>query len=661
VKSGGVPWATKSEKEITINAPVPEKLILQSRQQPRVPYNAILYNGLKDVFVSYLPKNIFSIPILGMVVISEILFICGCIFETEKFAPPLESNLSGNWRSITIDPDSSIRNMAISNGQMTTYLERRNCFIKWRQEHFAFSGDTLKGAFSYAIYHGNTAQIADTLTLISNENGKVIETAYIRSSAIIQSETSVDLTLKHELSVLKYPLDSSREINYGDSIQFIVDYTLDSTNFSSFNYSLSVYIDENSPSTAPFRKVDLTNRRGIIVFGLNTALLPGSSTMIWNGIHIRISLEAYDCNLNPVATGVNFENKYYFRNILGTSGKAFADVKDYTIYQRDVAKKSASIKIAGDADSSIRSIKVRAILDSNGKVVADWKYLNISNSKFSDSISLPQGGWYRFQYALTKTFGSEEMLFSHKFGVGMNILCIGQSNMSGRGEGAYKQVSDIMALYRNDSGWGHLTDPFDGGGLPGQIDNDDRNPRYSMIPELVTELSSLGFPIGIIPACKGSTAMYDPLMALPWSAMTWSFRNTQNPKAINTLYGNSLSKIDSVGGIELIIMDQGEKDVGIGYENYKTAFERMLSNYRQDVSDSLPIFFAQIGNKSIGPDSINYTEIQSAQADVADGKKNILAAKTSDLNTLMSEHYTAESLDSLGSRFAKSILDYLSE
>lgn len=616
----------------------------------------MFYDGAKCRIGDFRLKEFLSAPGPLVVFVLSGLLVNGCLFGTEKTVPSRESKVIGTWRSATSESDSSSRFIAVSNGQITTYLKRGNCFIKYRQENCAVSGDALV-AFADTSYRAILNAGGDTLTLLADKAGD--KTAYVRDSTMIQSQMSADLTLRHDLSVSKYP-DSSEEIGYGDSIQFIVGYKLDSASIAGYGYSLSVYSDEDPGNDVPIRSVDLKNGKGTIVFGFNTASFPRPESLLKDGLPIRIAIEAYDCNHDRIITGAKFEKKYAFRNI-GNSGFSFFDTRDYKVYQRDVPRKSASVKIMGEADSTIKNLRVRAILDSTGDAATDWKDMDISNRGMADSVRLPQGGWYRFQYELTKASGSKEMLISHKFGVGMNILCIGQSNMSGRGERAYREVPDIMALYRNDSGWTHLTDPFDGGGFPGQIDYDGRNPRYSMIPELVTELSVLGFPIGIVPACKGSSSMYDHVMMLPWSAMTWSFRNVLNPKDINTLYGNSLAKIDSVGGIELIIMAQGEKDVGIGYSNYKTAFEQMISNYRMDVSDSLPIFFAQIGNTAIPPDSADYLEIQAAQRDVADGRKTILAARAMDLDILLSDvpHYSSESLDSLGSRFAQSILRYL--
>lgn len=335
----------------------------------------------------------------------------------------------------------------------------------------------------------------------------------------------------------------------------------------------------------------------------------------------------------------------------GHAGRvAFRDFPDGRVFQRDVAQRGAWVTLQGEAEPGLDSMEVRIVLDSNWLTVQPWKRLRIASNRFHDSLFVPQGGWYRVLYKAHPAGLPEEIQYSGKWGVGMNILCIGQSNMSGRAEGPYRAASELAGLYGNDGQWVPLSDPYDRNGSTGQIDNDQVNAKYSMMPALSHGLAGLGFPVGIVPAAKGSTAMAGDC------DKCWSYRDSANHKNTKDLYGNSISKVDSVGGVELLLLHQGEKDVGIGYGSYRAAFEKMLAQYREDVSPSLPVFYCRLGNLSAPTDSA-YHAIQQAQQDVADGILNVII-HTDDLEVSPPDfvHFTAAGLDTIGERLAQAIL-----
>lgn len=352
-----------------------------------------------------------------------------------------------------------------------------------------------------------------------------------------------------------------------------------------------------------------------------------------------------------------FLGSIFLMSSWGSGVLSFRDFPDYRVFQRNVSLKSAVVEIAGVVGPGVDSLQACVVLETTREAVLPCKTLDISHSGFTDTLRVPQGGWYRMEYRVGLSSGGIQTFSSGKWGVGMNILCIGQSNMSGRGEAAYREASDLVGLYSNDMSWKHLADPYDAGGKTGQIDFDDRNPKYSMIPALTEELVRLGIPIGIVPAAKGSTRMSGN-DTLCWRDC-WSYRNEAYHRDPNSLYGTSLSKVDSVGGVELIILHQGEKDVGVGYANYKAAMEKMLANYRQDMFDSLRIFYCKLGSQTAQVDS-NYAAIQRAQVDLADSTRNILAVTSDDLEVLQPDnvHFTSASLDIIGRRMARSILAF---
>ena len=116
-----------------------------------------------------------------------------------------------------------------------------------------------------------------------------------------------------------------------------------------------------------------------------------------------------------------------------------------------------------------------------------------------------------------------------------------------------------------------------------------------MVPALANALvAAYNIPVGIIPAAMGGSNLLTSSGGYPH----WLNRNAENIYDRSTLYGNSLYRAHEAGGIELIVMNQGENNVSTSttQEDYLNGMKRLLASYRKDLKNSsLPLFYCQLG------------------------------------------------------------------
>lgn len=339
----------------------------------------------------------------------------------------------------------------------------------------------------------------------------------------------------------------------------------------------------------------------------------------------------------------------------------FTDFGDYQVVQRVLGGSSQRVRIAGTfSGSSIASLQAEVVSFATAtSVIVPWTALGIASGAYSGGFDVPQGGWYRTVVRALDVHGNEvaRATGAHRWGVGMNILCIGQSNMVGYGGNSYTTVGDLAGLYGNDRIWKHLSDPYDRGGSSTDVDY-DAGSGASLVPSLVNALSQYfpGLPIGVIPAAKGSSPL-----ACTGSDPCWGRRNASNPADVSTLYGSSLAKARSVGGVELVAMHQGETDAtnSTSAATYAAQLALLAQNYRADLGD-VPLFMCQLGRSTTEISAKNRTDvtmqaIRVAQHDADNPAHVYLAATAIDLAVDATDHYVKATLDELGRRVAATI------
>jgi len=346
----------------------------------------------------------------------------------------------------------------------------------------------------------------------------------------------------------------------------------------------------------------------------------------------------------------------------GPSAITVVDFGDHQVIQRVLGGTSQTVPLGGTFTGA-RLVKVEAqvVTFESGAAVVPWTALGgISGTTYSGDIVVPQGGWYRVVVRGLDQGGVElaRAAGTNRFGVGMNILCIGQSNMSGYGGPVYTPTGELAALFGNNHSWAHLADPYDRGGSMTEIDYDPGT-GASMIPSLVNTLSSFfpGLPIGIVSAARGSS----PLDCAVGAPFCWGFRNATNPADKSTLYGNSIAKAREAGGVEAIVMHQGETDATnvTSGPQYQADLATLAASYRADLGN-LPLFMCQVGRSTTAINEKNRTDqtvqpIRVAQHDSDNPPAIYLAATAIDVDVDSTDHYTKGGYDRLGPRVAAAI------
>jgi VCBS repeat-containing protein len=376
--------------------------------------------------------------------------------------------------------------------------------------------------------------------------------------------------------------------------------------------------------------------------------------------HLRVTVSPSQVTVDYVATSSGTVNYSYTITAANPGTITVNDFDSYRVFQRDIGGTSKSITISGTyANMDWSRVEARILKYGTNTVVVDWTTIDTTpgGGTFSGNLTVPQGGWYNVEVRALDSggivLGSSRGI--NKWGVGMIILCIGQSNMSGHGEKPFTVAnSDLAVTYSNAGVWEHLADPYDDDSPAGAVDNDNTTAAGSMIPALANSLlQTFNFPIAFVPSAKDGTNLYSQ----------WSYRNPSNHYDTSTLYGQSITKARSVGGVELIIMHQGEADTNAHRTEaqYEADFATLISHYREDLYTTIPIFICQLGTITLGTNTrtdVDVQAVRNAQHDLDNGVNIFMAATAMDQPRLDAVHYTTQGLNAIGGRVAQAIKYY---
>ena len=346
------------------------------------------------------------------------------------------------------------------------------------------------------------------------------------------------------------------------------------------------------------------------------------------------------------------------------------DFGDYQVLQRSIGGASATVSLGGTyGGSEVDHILAKVVKFTDGSTVADWQTIasGLSGGTYGGTIVVPQGGWYRIAVSGRNASDAEvcQATGAHRWGVGINVLCIGQSNMVGNGgirSGYTPITTDLAGLYSNSNAWKKLSDPYDSGGTSSEIDYDSWW-GASMIPSFANSLANAFplIPIGIIPAAKGSSPLHGT------ADTCWLTRDPANHANPSNLYGNSITNARTVGGVELIIMHQGETDAtnNASEAQYRADFDTLIARYRQDLYSSIPLFYCQLGRSFTDTTVKHRTDttmqrIRNAQHDLDNpANKVYLSALCIDAPVATNDdHYTKPGHDTIGGRLGNAVKFY---
>lgn len=303
------------------------------------------------------------------------------------------------------------------------------------------------------------------------------------------------------------------------------------------------------------------------------------------------------------------------------------------IYQRVAGGTTKTVTLAGTyTGTTPSSIEVRIVDESDDSTVQDWTALSsptISAGSWSGTLSVPQGGWFNF-LARSKNGGGTVIATSsqtsNKWGVGILVAMIGQSNMKRMTtvSDTPPASSDLTRQYT--SSWAVV-----GGNGAIRLANQVQ--------------ATLGLPVGVLPFADDAT-----------SVDQWATGSTYEP------FEDALAAIG--GDCEFVLWHQGEADMqsGTAYATYKASLDTLYARLRTSTGRStsqLKFGCAIVGTLATALDSTDATStaIRSAQQDWIDETTGAFFAGSSvDRPRSDEAHWLAASYEKMGRRFAQAIL-----
>jgi hypothetical protein len=243
------------------------------------------------------------------------------------------------------------------------------------------------------------------------------------------------------------------------------------------------------------------------------------------------------------------------------------------------------------------------------------------------------------------------------------FILAGQSNIAGRGKvpKSGQNANARVFVFGNDYRWRIAVEPIDD--PSNQVDKVSEDPDAGFSPALAFATSLLErrpdmviglIPCGLIPCARGGSSIYQWRRSL----------------SENTLYGSCLKRVraaSTVGNVAGVLFFQGEADA-IAPELYQETvllpdewgdrFVALVNNWRNDLGlPELPVVFAQIGSNTAPDIFINWTVVKEQQRSVE--MPFCAMITTDDLALKDAVHFTSESYQIIGQRFAEAYLNLI--
>ncbi|MGD2185330.1 MAG: sialate O-acetylesterase [Desulfobacterales bacterium] len=322
-----------------------------------------------------------------------------------------------------------------------------------------------------------------------------------------------------------------------------------------------------------------------------------------------------------------------------------SDFVNGRIFQRK--SRSANIVVSGTYTQQVDAIEARVVRDGTFETVVPWTIIDASprNGIFVGALAdVPQGGWYNLQVRST-THPEISSHGTHKWGVGMLVACLGQSNMK---EWFYTgtdlEAHPLLRKFTNNQ-WSEFS----------KLGNAAIAFGHQIIDRL-------GIPVGLLDYSKNGSGLRKEA---DWGTGYWE---DTTPGSIYNRFVSGVS--DTGGAVEFVIWIQGEADAARGTvttEEYAASLESFITNQvRMDITngsdfEDLPFLVVMMIKRPGGKDN-THQAIRNAQKHVVENVKNsYLAATTLDLKNHGKQHLTPKAYTTLGRRVAQSILHLIGE
>ena len=359
---------------------------------------------------------------------------------------------------------------------------------------------------------------------------------------------------------------------------------------------------------------------------------------------IKVSAEAANQVFSNESIGVNLagDKKMSRSNEISI---AVADFDDGRIFQRKGL--SAKIVVSGTFTGMIDSVEARVIKDETSEEVVPWTVIDKSsqNGIFMGTIpNVPQGGWYNLQVRDSKNHSISNRGTS-RWGVGMLVACLGQSNMKEWFyTGDFLKAHPLLRKY-TASGWAEL--------------DDKGNAAIAFGNRLIDRLD---IPVGLLDFSINGSGLRNEA---DWGTGYWE------DTAAGSIYRRFVSGVVECGGtLEFVIWIQGEADAARGTvteQEYSSSLKSFITNQiRSDVENGsqreyLPFLVVMMVKRPGGQDE-PHQAIRDAQKYVTENLSECyLAAATLDLKNQGKQHLAPEAYTVMGRRVSQTVLYILGE
>ncbi len=321
------------------------------------------------------------------------------------------------------------------------------------------------------------------------------------------------------------------------------------------------------------------------------------------------------------------------------------DLEGMRVFQRNGS--TADIVVSGTFQGHPQAIEARVSNHATKEWITPWTVIDSApvDGVFMGILpEVPQGGWYRLSVRFSDAHKIEDAGQS-KWGIGMLVACIGQSNMKEWfHSGADLKPHSLLSLHR-DGRWMAMGDKGNGAVAFGN-----------------RLIGKLGIPVGLLDyAVNGSGLRKEA----DWGAGYWGDRSD------DAIYDRFVKAVAGAGGsLEYVVWMQGEADAAratISENQYRSALKRFIEQQvRQDIINGsgrrqLPFLMVGMVKRPVGKDA-PHQSIRVAQYKVTEALQECYLSATSlDLENMGRQHLSPAAYTTLGLRVAQTVLYLLGE
>ena len=322
---------------------------------------------------------------------------------------------------------------------------------------------------------------------------------------------------------------------------------------------------------------------------------------------------------------------------------ALNDLADGRIFQRQ--GRQADIIVSGVYTGTLSGIEARVIRHGRVDAVVPWTLIDDApgNGIFLGLLSgVPEGGWY----ALEVRAADDHSVLSkgqNRWGVGILVACIGQSNMKEWFFTGTDLAAHSLLRRYSDGGWHALDDRGNGAIAFGN-----------------RLIARTGVPVGLMEYAVNGSGLH---RKADWGTGYWEDTRP------DSIYRRFIAGVAATGGrLEFVLWIQGEADAARGTvttEDYQAALTRFVTRQvRRDITNGstqahLPFLVVAMVKRPDGRDAPHQAIREAQRAVTEKVAECYLAATTLDLENHGKQHLAPEAYTTMGRRVAQTVLHIL--